>query len=169
MINIVLINGSGGVGKDEFIKQVSKNYEFISNYSSVDKIKEAAILLGWNKNSKLEKDRKYLSDLKLLSSEYCDLPFSYIVNQIHQKLDINDKEITFAHIREPEELQKIKEYYGNNCVAIIITNSRVKHITSNMADENVYDFQYDFVIENEGSLEELEQSAKVFVEWLLNN
>ena len=53
--HIVIINGSAGVGKDEFVKQVrycfaGNNYPYyptIANYSSVDWIKEIAKSMGW--------------------------------------------------------------------------------------------------------------------------
>lgn len=70
---IFVINGTGGAGKDTFVKMVSRQMDKMSNYaavinvSSVDRIKEAAKIIGWN-GGKEEKDRKFLSDLKELSS-----------------------------------------------------------------------------------------------------
>ena len=63
MKEIVVINGSVGVGKDTFV-QFCAEYAPIMNISSVDKVKEAAkVLAGWN-GEKDEKSRKFLSDLK---------------------------------------------------------------------------------------------------------
>ena len=48
MKQIIIINGSGGVGKDTFV-EFCKKYARVLNISSVDKVKEAAnILTGWN-------------------------------------------------------------------------------------------------------------------------
>lgn len=64
--------------KDTFVKMVSRqmdktsNYMAVMNISSVDKVKEAAKIIGWN-GGKEEKDRKFLSDLKELSSGYNDM------------------------------------------------------------------------------------------------
>ena len=45
---IVIINGSGGVGKDAFV-EFCNEFTCVKNISSVDKVKEAAkILVGWN-------------------------------------------------------------------------------------------------------------------------
>ena len=45
---IIIINGSGGVGKDTFVEYCSE-FTNVKNISSVDKVKEAAkILVGWN-------------------------------------------------------------------------------------------------------------------------
>ena len=64
----IIINGCGGVGKDTFV-DYCRIFANITNISSVDKIKEAAKILGWN-GGKAEEDRKFLSDLKLLSTGY---------------------------------------------------------------------------------------------------
>ena len=84
---VFIINGSGGVGKDTFIEMIP-TFEFIGknenstvwfknleirNYSSVSKVKEIAKIIGWN-GEKTERDRKFLSDLKLLTTEYNDMP-----------------------------------------------------------------------------------------------
>ena len=46
--NIVIINGTGGAGKDTFVSFCSE-FVKVLNVSSVDKVKEAAkILVGWN-------------------------------------------------------------------------------------------------------------------------
>ena len=60
--NIIVINGTGGSGKDTFVEYVSK-YAKVYNFSSVDKVKEIAKLIGWT-GTKTDKDRKFLSDLK---------------------------------------------------------------------------------------------------------
>ena len=62
MKNIIIINGTGGSGKDTFVEFVSK-YSKVFNFSSVDKVKEVARVIGWS-GTKSEKDRKFLSDLK---------------------------------------------------------------------------------------------------------
>ena len=59
---VFIINGSGGVGKDTFVELVSENFLLpVMNFSSVDKVKEVARIIGWT-GGKSEKDRKFLSD-----------------------------------------------------------------------------------------------------------
>ena len=52
---IVIINGTGGSGKDTFVSFVSK-YNKVYNFSSIDKVKEIAKEVGWD-GGKTEKDR----------------------------------------------------------------------------------------------------------------
>lgn len=105
---IIIINGSGGVGKDAFAKRVIEetvklakcvvpvenedycvNPEIFyridnistNNISTIDYVKNVAKLFGWN-GEKSEKDRKMLSDLKDLMTVYNDYPFKHITAQI---------------------------------------------------------------------------------------
>ena len=59
---IIVINGTGGCGKTTFV-ELTQKYGKVINFSSVDKVKEVAKLIGWD-GKKTEKDRKFLSDLK---------------------------------------------------------------------------------------------------------
>jgi hypothetical protein len=44
---VFIINGSGGCGKDTFISFVS-DIACVTNFSSVDKVKEIARIIGWD-------------------------------------------------------------------------------------------------------------------------
>lgn len=162
MKEIVVINGSGGVGKDTFV-QFCGEYTSIMNISSVDKVKEAAkVLAGWN-GEKDEKSRKFLSDLKELGIEYNDAPFKYISNMA-EEFKNSDKQIMFVHIRECEEIEKCKQCL--NAKTLLITNKNVAAINTNVSDRDVNKYEYDYYINNDGTLEELKQKAKEFVEEL---
>lgn len=162
MKEIIVINGSGGKGKDSFVEFVSK-YLKTKNISSVDKIKEAATILGWS-GEKNDNDRLFLSDLKQLSKEYNDYPYKYIVDEIGKFLN-SDKEIIFIHIREPEEIRRIVSEF--NAKTLLVRNSNVLDIKTNYSDANVENYNYDFYIENNGNLEDLEYKAKKFAKDLL--
>ena len=156
---IIIINGMGGSGKDTFVEFCAK-YAKVMNVSSVDKVKEAAkILVGWDE-TKDEKSRKLLVDLKRLSIEYNDYPTKYILQSSKEFLT-NDKDILFIHIREINEIEKIKKLL--DAETLLLSNPRVKKITSNSSDANVDNYNYDIHIENSGTLEELEQKAIEFI------
>lgn len=105
---IIIINGSGGVGKDAFAKRVIEetlklakrivpveNEDYCvnpevfyridniitNNISTIDCVKNIAKMFNWN-GEKSEKDRKMLSDLKNLMTVYNDYPFKRITAQI---------------------------------------------------------------------------------------
>lgn len=155
---IFVINGTGGSGKDTFVELVSK-YAKVYNISSVDKIKEIARYCGWN-GKKEEKDRKFLSDLKLLLTNYSDLPYLDIQNKIKQFYE-NDAEIMFIHIREPFEIERIVK--TNNAKTILIKRKNLENIDSNISDSNVDNYNYDYYINNDGTLQDFDIKAEEFV------
>lgn len=156
---IVIINGSGGVGKDTFVN-FCKLLVTVNNISSVDKIKEAAKILGWN-GSKDECDRKFLSDLKLLSSQYNNSPYNYIKICIENFRKHSKSNIMFIHVREPEEIEKLKNDFG--CITLLITNINKEPILSNVADAYVDNYKYDYIIHNDSDLKSLLDSSIHFV------
>ena len=158
--HIFIINGSGGVGKDTFVNMVSK-YVPTTNYSSVDKIKEAAKIIGWH-GEKTEKARKFLSDLKVLSTEYNNFPYKSMVNKIEDFLEDTVNQFLFLHIREPEEIKRLSEEF--DLTTILISNNNVSLIDTNMADKHVFDYEYDMKITNDSNLTELNEKAKIFCE-----
>ncbi len=157
---IIIINGSGGVGKDTFVEFCSE-FAKVKNISSVDKVKEAAeILVGW-KGEKDDKSRKLLVDLKQLSIDYNDYPMTYIKNEAEDFVANPEQQMMFVHIREISEIKKVKEIL--KAKTLLITSSRVEKILTNQSDANVDQYEYDNYIANDGSLDELREKAKQFV------
>lgn len=168
---IFIINGSGGVGKDTFVELVSvelndklKRFHTVVNFSSVDRVKEIAKEIGWD-GRKTEKDRKFLSDLKSLTRDYCDMPFQSMKNKIKEFLESEEGQVLFLHIREPEEIKRVVDEFGAK--TILIVRDSVTQITSNTSDKNVFDYHYDFIVDNNGTIEELQEKAKQFANMFL--
>lgn len=157
---IIILNGRGGVGKDTFVDLCNKYIKCI-HISSITPIKEIAKSIGWD-GAKTEKDRKFLSDLKFLVSEYNDLSFTYIQDKISEFYrDFPEDTLLFIDIREKAEIDKVHNMY--NCYTCLIKNNRVPIINSNPADRDPELFTYDFVIDNNSDLSNLEECAKNFV------
>ena len=165
---VFIINGSGGVGKDKFIEAVQRNVDaeyIVKSYSSVDKVKEIAMAAGWN-GSKTERDRKFLSDLKRITTEYNEMPLNDMVEFADEFMNSNPvyNKILFLHIREPIEIKKaIDAFKKYNAETVLVTRGSVEHITSNDSDRSVFDYTYDIIIQNDDSLSDLEDSAVVFI------
>lgn len=156
---VFIINGGAGVGKDTFVEMCGL-YTEVLNYSSVDKVKEIARLAGWD-GSKDEKSRKFLSDLKVLTSEYNDMPFNAMQLMVNFFMRNNIYKVMFLHIREPEEIDRAKKEFDAR--SLLIIRDSVKRIESNMADAHVYDYDYDFTICNNGTFDDLSRIAKKFL------
>lgn len=157
MKEIIIINGTGGSGKDTFVEFVKK-YAKVFNFSSVDKVKEIATLVGWD-GGKTEKDRKFLSDLKRLTTEYNDMAFNSIRSAV-EYFENSEEEIMFIHIREPEEIARAQAAF--NAKTLLIKRAGLDNITSNYSDASVENYEYDFKIYND-TLEQLESDALEFI------
>ena len=160
--SIIIINGTGGAGKDTFVSYCSE-VTGVLNVSTVDKVKEAAkVLVGWN-GEKDEVSRKLLVDLKQLSIVYNDAPTKYICSMA-EDFENSDNNLMFVHIREASEIEKAKKLL--NAKTLLITNPRVKLITSNDSDGKVNEYNYDYYIVNDGTLDDLKDKASKFIEEL---
>ena len=72
----------------------------------------------------------------------------------------------FIHIREIAEIEKIKNII--NAKTLLVKNPKVKLILSNESDANVNNYTYDYVLLNNGTLEDLQKKAKDFVKKIRN-
>lgn len=160
--NIIVINGSGGVGKDTFVS-ICSEFKKVLNISTVDKVKEAAnILVDWN-GDKDEKYRKLLVDLKKLSIDYNDAPTNYICKKAEEFMK-SDDELMFIHIREGYEIDKVKKLLPIK--TLLITNPNIELIISNASDKKVTEYKYDYYIDNNGTIDDLRLKALDFVKKL---
>ncbi len=160
---IIIINGTGGSGKDTFVELCSK-YCQVTNFSAIDKIKEIAKIIGWQ-GDKSEKSRKFLSDLKKLTIDFNDMPFNCTKEAINNFL-ASDSEILFIHIREPEEIAKVVNAF--NAKTLLIKRVGLENISTNYSDASVDNYDYDYIIEN-STLASLENHAQNFIFELENN
>lgn len=150
---VVIINGSGGVGKDTLIGFIEEQYNIL-NISSITPIKDAASILGWS--GKDDKSRKFLADLKKLSTDYNDYPMKYLKDMYNRFLD-SGYEIMFVAIREPANIQRfINEICPETCT-LLIKRQSIKKAYGNSSDDNVERYSYDFVYENNCSLEDAKE------------
>ena len=164
MKKVFIQNSIGGSGKDTWAEFISK-YIPIHKYSIIDLTKEAAKVLGWN-GGKSERDRKFLSDIMDLSTEYNDSPFQDVSSVVDDfKNNLIEGEVLFIDMRDPKDIARAVKDFGAE--TILIRNPNVEKIESNHADANVEDYNYDYIIENDGTLEQLDMMARFFVEGII--
>ena len=78
----------------------------------------------------------------------------------------NYYEIMFIHTREPDEIERFVKEFG--CITLLIRNPNINVITSNHADAEVENYNYDYIIDNNGTLDDLDNKAKEFIKEMLN-
>lgn len=168
---VVVINGYPRTGKTTFTDICCEiAFPYGKNLSTVDFIKEIATLAGWD-GTKDEKNRKFLSDLKQLMTDWDEVPMKKLKEAMEDhmtELAFNDfdpnKAIFFVHCREPKEIQKLVDEF--NAVTVIVSRDEVEENLSNESDKNVELFYYDVEVKNNASIQHLELTAKAFIEGL---
>ena len=75
-MQVIVINGAGGCGKDTFIKYFTEEAgeKYVLNISTIDCIKKVAREWGWNEH-KDDLSRKYLSLMKEAATYWGDIPY----------------------------------------------------------------------------------------------
>lgn len=172
MSKIIIINGPGGCGKSTFVEYCKKEHHLVAEYSTVDIVKQIASICGWNGDKDL-KNRKFLSDLKDLLTEWNDIPFSKSISFIKKTLDMwsvegynLDEAVIFIHCREPEEIKRFEKEVG--AISLFIDNPNMENaIYGNHADDEVYNYNYTYTIKNDGTLFDLRNKAKDFIQEIL--
>ena len=160
MKKVFILNGVGAVGKGAFVEFVSK-YIPTYKYSIADLSKEAATILGWD-GGKTEKDRRFLSDIIDLATEYNDSPFRDVVSIVTDfKSNKIETDVLFVDMRNPKDIARAVKTF--DAETVLLRNPRVKPIETNHADRNVENYKYDYIIENDGTLEQLQNVAEFFV------
>ena len=171
-MRVVIINGIAGAGKDTFVvmcKDVLGGIRVV-NVSTVDFVKEVAQFCGWD-GTKTPENRKFLSDLKKVLTEWNEVPLKKISEDIKawQSIWIGsgdyDKAVVFIHCREPKEIDKLlKEFQNYDPVTLLIRRGTAESVEQiNNSDNSVLDYSYDYTIHNNDSLSALRAQAEIFL------
>jgi dephospho-CoA kinase len=148
---VIVLNGYPRSGKDEFVKIVSDEYTCY-DHSTVNKVKFIAQEMGWN-GEKTKESRKMLSELKKFYTKWFDGPFQDILKAINTIKSSSEQGILFIHIREPEEIERLKKYCEldkslNFCTILIKRPVGEETDNDNDSDNNINNFDYDYEIIN---------------------
>ena len=156
---VIILNGHPRSGKTTVAKMLQDEYGATIR-SSIDFVKEMAeVYFDWN-GSKTEGNRKFLSDFKMFLSEHTQL-IEDDLDTYRRVFNHSNDEFYIIDIREPEEIEKFKERYS--AVTVFVDNPRAEKVTSNSSDANVLGIEYDYTIDNWGSLEGLKLEVDRFV------
>ncbi len=164
---VIILNGTAKSGKTTFASLCKKNFYCTYNISTITPIKQALTCMFVDIDNKDDRTRKLMSDLKDMMTEFNQCSKIFVQKEIAKLNKLGMVYILFVDSREPEEIQWFKD--NLKCKTLLVKNKRVLILTTNHADKNIENFEYDFVINNDEGLEELEIKAKLFVEKLLEN
>lgn len=149
---VFVINGRGGVGKDTLCDFAADAFA-VKNVSSITPIKELAAQIGWQ-GEKTDRARKFLSDLKALLISYNDYPTAWAIRQYRDFL-ASEEQIMFLHVREGEEIDKFVHATEGNAKTLLIRRAAVHQgAYGNRSDDEVENYTYDYVFDNDLPIEE---------------
>lgn len=167
-MQVVVINGAPTAGKDAFVKLCQNYLLWCGNFSTVNFVKEIAAKCGWD-GTKTPENRAFLSNLKDLLTNWKDVPYKKVEQAIqsYEKQAIgydfaSEDVLCFVHCREPWEIQKFVDRLGAKTLLIRRPEIETKE-QSNHADSDVFNYNYDYTIMNDGTLWDLEKKAANFV------
>lgn len=175
-MKIVIINGQPRAGKDTFVQYCQQHCYWCLNISTVDFVKEIAAACGWD-GTKSPKNREFLSNLKDLLTNWGDVPYQKINQEIELfksrmlSHDFNPSTdgIVFVHCREPHEIARFAKEMGAYSL-LIRRPAEESDEQSNHADAEVFNYNYDYTITNDGALADLDRKAFNFLQVMgINN
>lgn len=166
---MICVNGFPRSGKDSFVMHcinvLSRVNVATAHISTVDPAKEALRNLGWDGIQKTPRIRNALHELKMLSNSLFDGAYEYVAQSWHaftNRVHANPS-VMFVDSREPEELERLQKDFGAICILVRRPNGELRAV-DNDADQRVLNFGYDYIIENDGTLQDLDVTSKTFVD-----
>ena len=159
---VIVINGTGGVGKTTLV-EIAATQMPIMNVSSITPAKKIAMQAGWDGEMNA-RGRAFLVDLHQALIRYDDLPYKYLLGR-YREFTLGDDDIMFVHMREPDQIERFKlgiQRRGGICKTILIKRGAGRS-WGNKADDNVAEYKYDEEFDNNASLKE---SGDAFVKKL---
>lgn len=173
-MHIVIINGFPQSGKTTFEQLVNDwlkaskpaNNHNCYTISSVDYVKKVAQQEKWWDGKKTPASRKFLSDLKDVLTNYANIPFWKVVDQVEEieEQEKDSKSILFIDCREPDCIDEFKNYFDEAITVLVRRKITEEDNYSNHADAQVLEYAYDYIIENNGTFCDLMESAITFID-----
>lgn len=160
MIDII-INGIANQGKDTYVKLFSENNYRVSNISSVDPFRDIPKKWGWD-GEKNEKYRICLVNLKKIAVEFNDYPTKYLLEQRLKIMNSSLDNIIFYHIREIEEIEKLKKELlkvNNDVITLLVKSNKLQTVEEGIDKNNFNEKYYDVIIYNDFDLDYLKSMA----------
>ena len=169
-MKVYVVNGFPGSGKTTFEQKIKEMTSYKCKIiSTVDFVKEIAKECGWD-GSKTPENRKFLSNLKNLLTEWNDVPFK----KVEQAIAVFERDAqfwfplnymnvpVFIDSREPKEIDRFKKTFDAKTILIRRPGDE-EAAQSNDSDKNVLNYNYDIVINNNGTIRDLALKAEEFM------
>ena len=161
---VFVLNGSPTSGKNTFVEMLLCES---AHYSYVDFTRDMLDCKGIDykpkpNETKSEKSRILLETINNALEDFDDIPFKDCCDLTNDFLKgYLECEYLFVDIRKPKNIKRfLNEFKGAR--AVYVDNKKpISFVT--VSDSQVADYEYDFYIDNSGSLEDLQREADRFI------
>lgn len=156
---VFVLNGSPTSGKNTFVEMLPCES---AHYSYVDFTRDMLDYKGIDYKAKTGKERILLESINNALEEFDDIPFKDCCDLTKDFLGGSlECEYLFVDIRKPKNIKRfLNEFKGAR--AVYVDNKKpISFVT--VSDSQVADYEYDFYIDNSGSLEDLQREADRFI------
>ena len=162
-IHIFVLNGSPRSGKDTFCALMEK-YGEVEHYSYVDFTRYMLSEVNIDYHKKTDKDRQLLETINNALEAYDDIPMKDICESVIDTIGhyIDNKDLfIFVDIRKPDNIKRFLEKFPEAKTVYIDDGKELSNATE--SDHSVKDYDYDYYIVNNGSLDDLQKKVGSFV------
>lgn len=157
---IFILNGSPTAGKNTFVEMLPCE---TAHYSYVDFTREILNVAGIPVGTKTNDIRVLLETVNNALESYNDIPFKdcckVIIDFLEGKYD--DCELLFIDVRKPENIERFRSRFNGIRTVYVDNKKPISSVTE--SDSQVADYEYDFYIDNSGSLEDLQKEVDRFI------
>lgn len=164
---IILVSGKMGAGKDTFASMIAESTADVQVLHYADYLKYfAKTFLNWS-GRKDEEGRALLqtfgTDVVREKMGMPNLWVDTVITQIEILKHFGKQHFVIADVRFPNEIKRVKESYSDVITVRIETDDhaqRIEVVETGHSSETALDgFDFDFVISNNGTLEDLRKEA----------
>lgn len=183
---VIVLNGAPQSGKDSFAL-LAQGYcndnecANVLNLSSVDPIKDVLEKFGWD-GEKTDNVRDIITNMKRLWIDAQNGPTTFMLYNILEwhKQYVGEDNIVFCHIREPEEIDKLKKIIsGMESIGIefmsvfiirggnVVDGCNADSIRDSDNPKLISQYCYDRIIYNDGDLASYDEKVCEFINQIL--
>jgi len=175
-MKVIIINGFPQAGKDTFVELckgcIDEVYPDTSGSVVIRELwastpaKMALKYMGWDGKTKTPEIRDALCLLKALSESLFDWTMEYLKREMaHVELRHPTVDVVVIHCREPELIARLKKEF--NAITLFIQRDSCVKYHTNSSDNNVCNYSYDYIVNNNSTIQKLERVAKSWMKEVL--
>ena len=161
MIKIVILNGNPAAGKNTFAEIIEGFYPVIDHISYVDFTRNMLDKMRVDYSGKTAKDRQLIEAVNDALEKHSDIPFIDICSFTDKAKKTHNDGILFVDIRKPENIQRFCKEFPETVTVFVEDGKPISNVT--FSDSVVRNMDYDYIINNTGSVDDLKEKARQFV------